>query len=231
MSTSTTIRSVAVKDETTMSVMVELAIETNAIESRLDELLVLGNRKNRRQLMELAVLSSLRAIRVLEEEPFVVDPDRYLAELEERSDYNLAQVREELREDTVRLRLFLEAECRLLLDLGVSQRAVDRIRRDLAARALGDPEQVEDMRSALNELLATLDSELEHLDDDESHGRLLRRLVGVLEALGGALVVGADAAAGAAGAAASAGLTVAGAGISGAFGTETFTRGVRRALD
>jgi hypothetical protein len=60
--------------ETAMTIMVEVALAANTVETVLDELLVLGNRKNRRKYLELAVLASVRGLRVLSEEPFVVDP-------------------------------------------------------------------------------------------------------------------------------------------------------------
>jgi hypothetical protein len=92
--------------------LVEVAIAANQVEVTLDELLVLGNKKNRRQFLELAVLASVRGLRILADEPFVLDPDGYLTELVERHGFNRESVRAELSEDTRRLRLFLEAECR-----------------------------------------------------------------------------------------------------------------------
>jgi hypothetical protein len=79
-------------------------------------------------------------------------------------------------------------------------------------------------------MLAVLEEEARRLDD-ESYRVILRRLLGVFEALGGALVVGANAAVGAAGAPVSGGLSAAGAAMSAVCGTEMFSRGAKRALD
>jgi predicted regulator of Ras-like GTPase activity (Roadblock/LC7/MglB family) len=59
---------------------------------------------------------------------------------------------------------------------------------------------------------------------------MLRTLTGVLQALAGALVVGADAVVGAAAAPVTAGISIFGAAASGALGTDLFNRGTSRAL-
>jgi hypothetical protein len=213
-----------------MSMLVEVAIAANQVEVTLDELLVLGNKKNRRQYLELAVLASVRGLRILADEPFVLDPDAYLTELVERHGFNRESVRAELSEDTRRLRLFLEAECRLLRDLGVSERATARIRKDLGGLIQSSPEDVAGLSGLLSDLVKTLEGEFERLEDESRHDAVIRKLVGVFEALGGALVVGVDAVAGAAATPVTGGLSLIGAGASGVLGTEAVSRGAKRAL-
>lgn len=146
-------------------------------------------------------------------------------------------VREELRHDSTTLRLFLAAECRLLRDLGVSDNAVGRIR-DAIEGAIQetseDRESLEgQMRSRLQEqmgsLIQELTNELNRLYDDGRHEKLIAQLAGVFEALGGALVIAGNAAVGAIGTPVTAGISLIGAAVSTAVGTEVISRGVDRA--
>lgn len=213
-----------------MTILIEVALAANNVETILDELFVLGNRKNRHQFLELAVLSSLRGLRILCEEPFVINPDQYLADLDKSYGANPSSVREVLRQDTARLRLFLEAECQLLRDLGVSERVVERVRRNLATAIQSDGQTLEGMSQLIAEVVTMLDYELTQLANNDRYDGLLQKLVGVLEALGGALVVGANAVVGAAAAPVTGGLSVFGAGVSGVLGAEVVSRGAKRAL-
>jgi hypothetical protein len=146
-------------------------------------------------------------------------------------------VREELRHDSTTLTLFLAAECRLLRDLGVSDSAVDRIR-DSLEKAIREASEdrvtsEEQMRIRLQgqmwELAGELSDELNRLYDDARHKKLIDRLTGVFETLAGALVIAGNAAVGAVATPVTAGLSLVGAAVSTAAGTEVISRGVDRA--
>jgi hypothetical protein len=92
------------------------------------------------------------------------------------------------------------------------------------------PEDVAGLSGLLSDLVKTLEGEFERLEDESRHDAVIRKLVGVFEALGGALVVGVDAVAGAAATPVTGGLSLIGAGASGVLGTEAVSRGAKRAL-
>ncbi len=81
----------------------------------------------------------------------------------------------------------------------------------------------------MQSLIETLTGELDRLYDDTRHKKLVARLAGVFETLGGALLVAGNAAAGAIGTPVTAGLSAAGAAVSTAAGVEVISRGVDRA--
>jgi hypothetical protein len=208
----------------------EVALAANSVNEILDKCQVLGNRRNRRQWLNLAALASIRGLRVLSEEPFVTNTAGYLNDLAQQYNFNSAAMREDLRQSTVRLRLFLEAECRLLGDLGLSDAAVGRVRLDLIGMIMSGPERPDNLPQVLSHVIAALEQDARGQGDDRDQ-ILFRKLLGVVEALGGALIVGVNAAVGAAGAPVTGGLSTVGAAVSGVFGTEMFSRGAKRALD
>ena len=146
-------------------------------------------------------------------------------------------MREEHRHDSTTLTLFLAAECRLLGDLGVSDNAVGRIRDALegAIRETSEDRETteEQMRSRLREqirsLIEELTAELNRLYDDSPDKKLIARLAGVFETLAGALIIAGNAAVGAIGTPVTAGVSLVGAAVLTAAGTEVISRGVNRA--
>lgn len=210
-------------------ILAEVRDEVNQINGLLDEFhsvrIRRANRERRAELLERAVRASARGVAALVEdqrtkERLPIDVDVY-------------RVAEELRQDEALLRLFLNAETQLLLDIGVEQSAVDRIKRNLEEVLLDlarDPEPATDQ---LEELLSVLEKELQNLVHSDSDQETLRRVVGALQAIAGGLVVAVNGVAGVSGAAAGPVLilTAAGAGLSIAAGTEVMNRGARRALD
>lgn len=194
-------------------------------------------KRDRRGLLERSVLLSIRGLNLLAQEPLIYGPNEYYDSMRKRLNDNEWAVREELRHDSTTLTLFLEAECRLLRDLGVSGNAVGRIRDALEGaiqETSVDRESLEaQVRSRLQEqmgsLIQELTGELNRLYDDDRHEKLIARLAGVFEALGGALVVAGNAAVGAIGTPVTAGISLVGAAVSTAVGTEVISRGVDRA--
>jgi hypothetical protein len=225
----------------------EISQMVNDLDLLLDDFEVQDDKRNRGRLLERAVLLSIRGLNVLAQEPFVTSPTDYLLTMQERLDHNPWKVQEELRHDSTTLTLFLVAECRLLGDLGVSESAVNRIRDALEGaiwefpldRLTQEPPHIgeiweryeftEDIRDRMQSLIETLTGELDRLYDDTRHKKLVARLAGVFETLGGALLVAGNAAAGAIGTPVTAGLSAAGAAVSTAAGVEVISRGVDRA--
>jgi len=226
----------------------EISLMVNDLDLLLDDFEVQDDKRNRGRLLERAVLLSIRGLNVLVQEPFVTNPDEYLMVMQERFDQNPWVVQEELRQDSTTLTLFLAAECRLLSDLGVSESAVSRIRGALEGAIRGFPAEEEiatesphageiweptdygeSLRGRMQSLIETLTHELDRLYDDDRHRKLIARLAGVFETLGGALLVAGNAAAGAVGTPVTAGLSAIGAAVSSAAGIEIISRGVDRA--
>lgn len=203
----------------------------NDLADLLDQWEVSDDKKEKRRLLERSVLLSMRSVQVLAQEPLVEDPERYLESITRRHCDNLWGIAEEIRHDYTTVTLFLGSECRMLQDLGLSPVAVQRLRDALERAIMEARRRPEELRGRIDKLLAELRDELRGLYDDRRHERLMSRVVGVFEALGGALVIAANAAAGAAGAPASGGLTiVVGVPLSAAVGTEVISRGVDRAM-
>lgn len=210
-------------------ILAEVRDEVNQINRLLDEFhsvrIRRANRERRAELLERAVRASARGVAALVEdqrtkERLPIDVDVY-------------RVAEELRQDEALLRLFLNAETQLLLDIGVEQSAVDRIKRNLEEVLLDLAQDPEPATDQLEELLSVLEKELQNLVHSDSDQETLRRVVGALQAIAGGLVVAVNGVAGVSGAAAGPVLilTAAGAGLSIAAGTEVMNRGARRALD
>jgi hypothetical protein len=184
------------------------------------------DRGERRRLLQRAAAASVRGVQALiedqETKPMVpVDVDIHRA-------------LEEMRQDEALLRLFIRTEVRLLEDVGVAAEAIRRIE-DSLGRVLLELEGIADRDDhRLFELLEVFERSLEELAAEGRHREVVARLSGVVQALGGALLVGVNGVAGVGTAAATMGLTVAvsaaGAAISIAAGTEVMNRGAARAL-
>jgi hypothetical protein len=217
--------------------VIEISQIVNDLNLLLDGFEVQDNKRDRRSLLERSVLLSIRGLEILRQEPLIDNTNEYFVTMRSRLSDNEWACREELRHDSTTLKLFLGAECRLLGDLGVSDNAVSRIR-DALERAVRevseDRESLEnEMRSRLKEqmssLIAELTGELNRLYDDTRHEKLISRLVGVFETLAGALIIAGNAAVGAVGAPATAGISLVGAAVSTAAGTEVISRGIDQA--
>jgi hypothetical protein len=118
---------------------------------------------------------------------------------------------------------------RLLADLGLSESAVARIRDSLESAIYEGQRGSDLVEPAMTTLIADLSAELRRLHQDQRHEHLMSRVLGVFETLGGAMVVAANAAAGLPGAPLTGGVTVVGAAVSIAAGTEVISRGIDRA--
>jgi hypothetical protein len=182
------------------------------------------NRARRRELLQMAVLASSRGIQVLIEEQFTRDLGF--------SDDDIYRSVETMRQDRALLSAFVVAECRLLRDLGVSAAAVEKAKTSLenvllTLESKPDPEVTVERLQAL---LGTLERDLSNLQDQTHDDELKQRLIGILETLGGGLIVGANAAIGIGTTPVTFGLSAVGAAISTAAGTEMVSRGSCLAL-
>lgn len=182
------------------------------------------NRGRRDQLLDMAVRASIRGVETL-----ITDRETAIPWLPEPgSEYHLL---ESMRQDEALLRALVTAECQLLSDLGLSSMAVERVRRSLDAVLLHPTAEPGLTAVALQQLIDALRSDLELLNHQASDALVVRRLAGVFEALGGGLIIAADSLIGAGAAPFTGGLSIAGAGVSIAAGTEMLSRGVARAVD
>lgn len=186
----------------------------------------LRGKRERRELLEMAARASIRGVAILVEEQWTRDLGV--------SDEDVYRSLEMMRQDQALLRAFVTTECRLLTDIGASPGAVGRVRDSLEdvlltlERPAVDPRQSADR---LLGLLEVLQKDLKQLEA-EAHDELVKdRLIGVLEALAGGLIVGGDTAAGTAGAPVTFGLSAVGAAVSVAAGTELMGRGAERVAD
>jgi hypothetical protein len=203
--------------------------EINQVNWLLDEYDTLRdarrNRDERRRLLQRASSSSVRGLEALIEDQrtkqFMPPDDDF---------YRLL---EDMRQDEALLRLFLRTEMRLLEDLGVSASAIKKIETSLADVLLELNEMPELAEDRLRELLTSFEGSLAALDAEGREREARARLLGVVHALGGALLVGANGVAGVASAGATMGATVvlsaAGAAISIAAGTEVMNKGAAKA--
>lgn len=211
-------------------ILAQVRDELNQVNWLLDEYDTLRdarrNREERRRLLQRAGFASIRGLEALIE-------DRQTRQLMPPDD-DFYRLLEAMRQDEALLRLFLKTEMRLLEDLGVSAAAVKKIEESLGDVLLelnGSPELAEDQ---LRELLTSFEGSLAALDEQGRERETVARLLGVVQALGGALLVGANGVAGLGSAGATLGATVvlsaAGAAISVAAGTEVMNKGAAKAL-
>lgn len=117
---------------------------------------------------------------------------------------------------------FIQAERRLLVDLGASNSAVDRLTaemHDAGAKSAGEIAVIEDLQNKLSRLQSDVTEMQKRIKDQEenaqSHG-LLRR---IFLATGGSFIVGANALVGAGAAPVTGGLSIVGAAVSAGLGT------------
>ncbi len=211
-------------------ILAQVRDELNQVNRLLDEYDTLRdarrNREERRRLLQRASLASVRGLGALIE-------DRQTRQLMPRDD-DYYRLLEEMRQDEALLRLFLRTEMRLLEDLGVSAPAIKRIEESLGYVLLELSDMPELAEDRLRELLNSFEGSLAALDEEGREREAVARLLGVVQTLGGALLVGANGVAGLGSAGATLGATVvlsaAGAAISIAAGTEVMNRGAAKAL-
>jgi hypothetical protein len=203
--------------------------EMNQVNHVLDEFESVAGRfkgkARRRELLQRALLASRRGVKVLKEEQWTKDLGV--------SDFDPYRTLETMRQDQALLRAFVEAECRLLKDIGVDPTGVQRVRQNLELVLLTRDAPADAGRTTyeLEELIRQLERDLADLHREGREDAMVQRLIGVLETLGGGLLVGGNTAAGAAGAPVTFGLSIAGAAVSVAAGTEMISRGAQKALD
>jgi transcriptional regulator with XRE-family HTH domain len=149
-------------------------------------------------------------------------------------DPDLWRVLEEMRQDEALLRLFMRTETRLLEDIGVDPQTIGRIEQSLSEVLVELQEVAEPSEDRLRELVEVFEASLLELEEQGRHHDIVARLTGVVQTLGGALLVGVNGAAGVGTAAATMGVTTAlsaaGAAVSIAAGGEVMTRGASKAL-
>jgi hypothetical protein len=207
----------------------QVVLEANNLNLLLDEYEVTRKGGDRDGILRRALNASIRGVQTLAEEPFTRNPAEYLQQVAARFDGNPFAVVEELRQDASILRMFLAAESRLLLDLGVDARIVDRIRHGLATALTDELTEPEATTERLNDLLKQLQSDLASVEVQSKHRAIFRRIVGVVQVLGAGIVIAGNGIVGAPGAVVTAGVSLAGAAVSIAAGSKALSDGIDRA--
>ena len=215
-------------------VLQQVRDEMNQLNRVLDEFETtpggIRSRSRRRQLLQRAILASIRGVEVLVEQKYTENFGV--------SDDDLYRSIEDMRQDRALLRAFVQAECRLLRDLGLDKRAVERTRESLEDVLLtlnqpidpyGTGVGLERTTERLDALIQTLHQDLEMLGEEIRDEELRSRLVGVFEVLGGGLIVVANTAVGAGAAPVTFGLSTAGAAVSVAAGSGMIGDGIASA--
>jgi hypothetical protein len=213
-------------------ILAQVRDEMNQVNWVLDEVdSIQGRFKSRsrkEELLHRATLASIRGIEALREDAWTREPPPPASAI-------TREVRDILRQDDALVRQFVKAECRLLEDMGVDHKAVNRISSDLNAslgRILLDAtlQSQISVESQLDYLIQNLRHELQVLRTKAEHRELIRKLEGVLIALAGGMVVTSNALIGTATIPVTGGLSIAGAALSGAVGQDLVTRGIDRAM-
>jgi hypothetical protein len=192
--------------------------EMDSIQSRL------RNRNRKTELLHRAAFASIRGIEALREDARTREP------LPPPSEINW-ELRDTLRQDDALIKQFVNTECRLLEDMGVDPKAVNRIRLNLdisLRQVLQDAtlQSRESVDSQLGSLVESLQNELHVLATKAEHRELIRHLQGVLVALAGGMIVTSNALIGAGAVPVTAGLSIPGAALSAAVGQDLVTRGI-----
>lgn len=198
----------------------QIILEANNINQALRKRDWTRRKNERRALLGQAVEASLEILPVLSREPLIANTEAYLNASFERLGNNGQALREEMRQDALVLQMFINAECRLLQEIGVGPRMLEETAKSLIAIiSEGTPQPDGTLAEKLNQLIAELREDLAHIRRESQRDGTAARLAGALGVLGGSLVVAADAAAavashgivaGAAGASVSAGSAMVG---------------------
>ncbi|TGD89965.1 hypothetical protein BayCH28_05115 [Mycolicibacterium sp. CH28] len=188
--------------------------------------------KKKMTLLRRATLASTRGIEALRQDILTREP------LPPRDE--IAQdraMREAMRQDDALIDAFTTAECRLLVDMGVDEQTVARIRFDLRTsvrRVLNDPELTpghrEVVAAQLAELVERMRLEVERLQVDSDHRELLRQVSGALAILAGGAIVVSNGLVGAGLTPITGGLSAGGAALSSAVGADMISRGIDNAI-
>lgn len=207
-------------------ILAQVRDELNQVNRLLDEYDTLlekrRNRDERGRLLKRAGFASMRGVEALIEDQrtrefLPLDDDVY-------------RLLEEMRQDEATLRLFIKTEMRLLEDLGVTREAIKKIEASLGDVLLELGRMTTPAEAQLRQLLDEFEGSLNSLFEEGREREILSRLSGVVQALGGALIVGANGVAGLGLAGVTVAVSAAGAAISIAAGTEVMTTGAAKAL-
>ncbi|HEV3313279.1 MAG TPA: hypothetical protein VG815_22445 [Chloroflexota bacterium] len=208
----------------------EISLIANDLDQLIDDYEIPGIRKKEKdRLLEKGLVLSLRGLELLRQEPLMSNPSRYLEQIRAEMDINPYQVARDLRQDSTTLTFFLEAETRLLMDLGLTEDTASQIRSALEEVLQDDKLEPRDVSRRIGQLMTDLRAELGRVHNNRRHDRILDRLMGVLETLGGGILIAANAAFVGPGTVLTGPLSPAGAAVSIAGGTEVIGRGVDRA--
>jgi hypothetical protein len=224
---------IAHKETPPPNIVQQVLVDARSLDFVVDEFEVTADLELRQVLLQQGLTSSIDGLGRVVEEPFVKDPRGYLEGLEgvEWSDgWKVSDGLAALRGDAVLLKTFLSAECRMLTDLGLPPSAVARTRTAMAWVIVETQFSPEQRSGQVPELLKELTKDRERARTPETHHKIWRRLTGVLEALGGVLVVCADTTVGLAAAPLTVGVSVYGASLSQVAGGYVIGDGVKRAL-
>ena len=171
-------------------------------------------KREKERILEKGLVLSLRGLELLREEPLMSNPSRYLEQIRAEMNINPYQVIRDLRQDSTTLTFFLEAETRLLMDLGLTEDTASQIRSALEEVLQDDTLEPGDVSRRLDRLMTNLRTELVRIHNNRRHDQTLDRLIGVLEVLGGGVLIAANAAFVAPGTVLSGPLSPAGAAVS-----------------
>jgi hypothetical protein len=185
------------------------------------------------RLLRMASAASSRGIEALRQDILTREPLPPWGEIERDR-----AIREAMRQDEALIDAFTTAECRLLVDMGVDENAVARIRVDLNAsvlRVLNNPDwspaDQETVAAQLAELVEQMRREVQRLQVNSDHHELVRQVGGVLAVLAGGLIVISNGLVLGGLTPITGGLSAGGAALSTAAGTEMITRGIDTAME
>lgn len=206
--------------------------EANQVNRVLDEFDSLSrgrkDRDERRRLLYRASLASVRGMQALIEDRQGQRTLNFAPE-----DPDMWRLLEDLRQDEALMRMFMRTEARLLEDIGVDPELVRRLELSLGEVMLELEGNAEPSEERLYELIEVFESSLMELEAQGRDREIVARLTGVVQALGGALIVGVNGVAGVGSAAGTLGVTTAlsaaGAALSMTAGGEVMNRGAARA--
>jgi hypothetical protein len=189
------------------------------INTALDEIETTGNPERRQQLLAQALVAARRAL-----DEFSRDAD-LATTLEQARDSVLpyAAGASAVMTDAMLFGAFIQAERRLLGDLGLNTSAVDRLTaeiRDVGSSSDGAFKVIEDLQGELNRLQDDVTQMQELARSEEAHAQGRRVLRRVFLVVGGSFVVGANALVGAGATPITGGLSIVGAAVSATLGSE-----------
>jgi hypothetical protein len=186
----------------------QILVEANNVNLALRKRAWTRRRGDRRALLGQAIEASLSALPVLANEPLIADTENHVRSSLERLGCNEQALLEEMRHDALILRMFINAESRLLAEMGVHAELITGVADalvDVIREATPIPDQ--NLQSRLQQLISELSTDLDAIRKEAVRDGTAARLAAALGVLGGSLVVAADSAAAVGSAGASAGLS------------------------